>query len=781
MIGRREVFDQAMRQGHSAAWDHQWDRAITAYRTALKELPDEPAALTSLGFALLQADKLEDALRHYQRAATLNPGDPVAPEKCGEIFERQGRQSDAALTYLAVAEIHLKRRDVQKAIANWTRVVRLTPDNLAAHSRLALACERTGHTRQAVLEYVEMARIFQRARDNEKALAAATRAQQLDPQSTEARDAMDRLRRGVPLPLPDRPKVATGPLKPLGAASFAALDKLEEDPLAAPEASNNRRDMADSPLASAQQEALSRLAELMFEEDAELAKKVGGMDVLTRGTGRLSGERARRALATRHLGQAISSQTAGDAGAAINHYEAAVNAGLDTPLVSFVLGALHLEQNRAAEAIRRFRPALSDEVVGTGALFGLAKAEQREGKVREAVSHLLTALRRLDQALLPAEQQDAVAEVYESLLEGLAQTPPEDLTPILTSLFQFLSGQGWHDRVVQARRQLDNSALDGQVAPLADLLAVPGASQVVESLRRIESYMALRLWDTAMEEAYYAVSQSPTHLPVHIRMAEILTAEDRVQDAIDKYAAVAETYRIRGELTRATRVTQQVLRLSPLDATMRGWLIEVLVEQGKLEEALQQFVDLGETYYQLADLEAARSTYADALLLAQQHNLAKTWSVTLLHKMGDIDLQRLNWREAQHVYEQIKSVAPEDGTARATLIDLLFRLGSGKQALAELDLYLRQLLAARDVSTAVDLLVELGETHPAESGLVARLARIYQDTGRRAEAIAQYDRLGEMQLQQGQTAQAAETIRTILALAPDDASQYQQLLEELQQ
>jgi tetratricopeptide (TPR) repeat protein len=264
-------------------------------------------------------------------------------------------------------------------------------------------------------------------------------------------------------------------------------------------------------------------------------------------------------------------------------------------------------------------------------------------------------------------------------------------------------------------------------------------------------------------------------------MAEILTAENRVQDAIDKYAAVAQTYRIRGELTRATRVTQQVLRLSPLDVTMRAWLIEVLVEQGKLEDALQQFVDLGETYYQLADLESARSTYADALLLAQQHNLAKTWSVTLLHKMGDIDLQRLNWREAQHVYEQIKLLAPEDGPARATLIDLLFRLGSGKQALAELDQYLRQLLAAREMSAAVDLLTELGETHPVESGLVARLARMYQDTGRRAEAIAQYDRLGEIQLQQGQTAQAAETIRTILALEPEDASQYRQLLEELQQ
>jgi tetratricopeptide (TPR) repeat protein len=223
MIGRREVFDQAMRLGHSAAWDQQWDRAIAAYQSALKEFPDEPLALSSLGFALLQADKLDSALQFYQRAASFNPGDPVAPEKCGEIFERQGRLNEAAQTYLAVAEIHLRRRDVQKAMDNWNRVVRLTPDNLAAHSRLALAAERTGQTRQAVLEYIEVARIFQRARDTEKATAAASRALQLDTNSAEARDALEKLRRGTPLPVPERAQTADTS-NPFNGEALAALE-----------------------------------------------------------------------------------------------------------------------------------------------------------------------------------------------------------------------------------------------------------------------------------------------------------------------------------------------------------------------------------------------------------------------------------------------------------------------------------------------------------------------------------------------------------------------------
>jgi tetratricopeptide (TPR) repeat protein len=774
MIGRREVFDQAMRLGHSAAWDQHWDRAIAAYRAALTEFPDQPLALSSLGFALLQADKLDIALQLYQRAATLNLGDPVAPEKCGEIFERQGRLNEAAQTYLAVAEIHLKRRDVQKAMDNWNRVARLTPDNLSAHSRLALAAERTGQTRQAVLEYIEVARIFQRARDTEKANAAANRALQLDPKSIEAHDALDKLRRGVPLPVPERPKTGMGNLKPFGSEVMAPLQVAALEPAAKESAKNA------SPLTDAQAQALGQLAEMLFEEDAELAKKSGSVDALTRGTGKLPGDQTRRTLAMKYLAQAIGLHTGGDTAAAITQYENALNNGLESSAVSLVLGALQLGRDRPADAIRRFTAAMQHEEFGVGALFGLGQAETKLGQFRDAVNHLLEALKRIDQQSVPPDKQDALAETYESLWDGLQHATPEELTPIAGNVIQFLTGEDWRERVAQARRQLDSSALDGQTAPLADLLAVPGASEVVESLRRIEAYMNKKRLATAMEEAFFALTQSPAHLPIHIRMAEILTAENKTQAAIDKYKMIAETYRARGELVRAARITQQVLRLSPLDVAMRSWLIGLLVEQHKTEEALQQFFDLAETYYQLADLESARNTYADALMLAQQNNVGPAWSVKLLHKLGDIDLQRLNWHEAQHVYEQIKALAPEDEAARATLIDLLFRLDSGKQALAETDSYLRQLLTTRNTAAAITLLEEMVETHPQESGLVARLGRLYRDTGRRSEAIAQYDRLGELQLQAGQTPQAAQTIRTILALKPDDPSAYQQLLNELQ-
>src|SRR5574341_450583 len=96
MAGKRNLFEQAMTRGHSAAWDQQWDKAMAYYRAALTEFPDDPKALTSLGFAMLQADRPEEALAVYQRAAALTPGDPVAPEKCGEILDRKSTRLNSS-------------------------------------------------------------------------------------------------------------------------------------------------------------------------------------------------------------------------------------------------------------------------------------------------------------------------------------------------------------------------------------------------------------------------------------------------------------------------------------------------------------------------------------------------------------------------------------------------------------------------------------------------------------------------------------------------------------
>ncbi|PIW19844.1 MAG: hypothetical protein COW33_04225, partial [Anaerolineae bacterium CG17_big_fil_post_rev_8_21_14_2_50_57_27] len=80
MPGREDVFQNAMNEGHSAAWDQKWEQAVEAYQKALAEFPEKPKALTSLGLALYQAGRYEEALGIYKHAAQVSPDDPLPLE-----------------------------------------------------------------------------------------------------------------------------------------------------------------------------------------------------------------------------------------------------------------------------------------------------------------------------------------------------------------------------------------------------------------------------------------------------------------------------------------------------------------------------------------------------------------------------------------------------------------------------------------------------------------------------------------------------------------------------
>jgi Flp pilus assembly protein TadD len=66
MPGREDIFHKVMNEGHSAAWDQEWGKAISAYRKALQEFPDHPKALNSLGLALYQMGQFDEALERRQ-------------------------------------------------------------------------------------------------------------------------------------------------------------------------------------------------------------------------------------------------------------------------------------------------------------------------------------------------------------------------------------------------------------------------------------------------------------------------------------------------------------------------------------------------------------------------------------------------------------------------------------------------------------------------------------------------------------------------------------------
>jgi tetratricopeptide (TPR) repeat protein len=108
----------------------------------------------------------------------------------------------------------------------------------------------------------------------------------------------------------------------------------------------------------------------------------------------------------------------------------------------------------------------------------------------------------------------------------------------------------------------------------------------------------------------------------------------------------------------------------------------------------------------------ARKTYTKALRFVQQANADRSWNVHILQRMADIDMQKLDWKQAIRVYEQIRTLRPDDEGMRKNLIELSLRLGQPAQANAELENYLTYLQTSGRSGQGIKFIEELLQERP---------------------------------------------------------------------
>ncbi len=776
MTGRQDLFEESMRLGNTAAWELNWDRAVEYYRKALAEFPEHPEALTNLGLALLELDRLEDALQAYQRAAEIVPDNPIPVEKCAEIYERMGRVREAIERREAAADLHIRRRDVDKAIDNWNHIARLAPGNIAVRSRLALTYERIGRRKEAVYEYINLASILQRTGKLERAMEALQRALGLIPGHPEAARAMRLLRQGKPLPEPTEPRAVTSPLRMEEAQTFlqAQEEGDEEKPA----------DDQDDPEVAAQKRALSILASLLFDEPETGSDGGNGrgasMSAITQGL--TEGRRGvgGKPSMVRYLGEAIDLQTHGHTRQAVKEFERAISAGLDHPAAHYNMGLLLKEMGEYEQARQHLMAAIGHPDLALGANLALGRLARMQEDLPEAARYLLQALRIADGLSVGAEQSTQLNQLYDTILASQNEGDEEALSRIVESTLSFLSGPEWLQRIRKARKQLQPQASEGPVIPLAEMLAVGASDRVLQALGRIDDLAARGLYASAMEEALLTLEHVPTYLALHTRIAELMIKSGNLENGLKKLGVVADTHSVRGEVQQAVDVYRKILEYSPVNLEARSHMIDMLAQLNRIDEALDQYLELADIYRQLARLDDAQRTLQQAHKLSQRGGADRKRVLVILQQMADMHLARLDWPQALRAYEEIRDIDPENDKARLNIIDLNLRLGQEDQAAEELDLYLEHLVQAGRGSEALDLLEELTRVHPGKQTLHSRLAEAYRAAGRKADAIAQYDALGELQLDSGQVQEAIRTIRTIIDLGPPDPEGYRELLRNLE-
>jgi tetratricopeptide (TPR) repeat protein len=264
-------------------------------------------------------------------------------------------------------------------------------------------------------------------------------------------------------------------------------------------------------------------------------------------------------------------------------------------------------------------------------------------------------------------------------------------------------------------------------------------------------------------------------------IGDLLVRENHTEEAIAKYTTVAAAYSVRGEAAQSAKMLRRVVQLAPMDMTVRSRLIDQLVARGQVDDAIHEYLELADIHYRLAELDEARKTYTRALRFVQQANADRSWNIHILQRMADIDMQKLDWKQAVRVFEQIRTLRPDDEGVRKNLIDLNLRLGQPAQAYAELENYLAYLQAGNRGGQGIKFIEELQQERPDDLVLKRALAQQYQQAGQIEAAVAQLDSIADSFLNSGRKEEAIVTINQILLMNPPTANQYRQLLMQLQQ
>ena len=576
-----------------------------------------------------------------------------------EIHEKRGEVNDAVGQYNAAATILEAQGDAAQATQLLERAVKLSPAHLSSRERLAVRYIEAGKRNAAVEQYLALARALSTARTTGKGSA------------------------------PDTGGIAGESAQPGGASGPGRIAAGQPDRKVGTVARRGRRAGGDAegrPVESARQRALSELALAVFEREDE---DVIGADDL-----QAAAAAERRARINALLGQAIDFQSRGLADDAISSYVRALEAGADHSAIRLGLGLLYQEKSLHDEAVEQLTLSARDAQYAVASDFALGECYRAGNRLDEALKHFFRVVQAIDlRNARPANTADLV-QMYDAQARIYLDSSDVDRAMVfMSSVVDFLSSSDWEDKVVKARRRLDNLSENGFVTSLVELLAVPAPDLVLDAIGASQEYSNQRMYRTASEECFRAVALAPTYLPLHVRLAGILVLQGETENAVNKYQVIADTYLARGERKQALHVYHQVLQLAPMDVNVRGRYIDLLVEMGDLDVALEESLAVADSYYHMARVDLAVSTYEEALRLLPRTRDKEAWEARILHLLADIYVQSVDWVKARKLYERIVTLLPDDANARRRLVDLSFKLEDNRAGLRQLDERLQQYAA----------------------------------------------------------------------------------------
>jgi len=767
---KNKKFQVAMTHAERFSNEGNWNEALRAYRFALAEFPNDLNAIVGFGRSAYSSGQIEIAQRAFGQVLKLDPSNWQALNYLGDIQEELGQLDQAGETYFRVGNIFAAQDDIESALEAWSRATHLAPNHADAHRKLAQGWLMQDQPRLAARQLLTLAAVFQSQGSNQQALEQVQEARELigdDPAISAALTALDLktpiepelLSEAPPEDIPEED--ATLDL-PGFADSYVGDLIIDEDPFAFAELEPDASQQGGL-VAAAQQNAMAELANVIFEDNNNSYAGTIPRDELNM-----------------LIIQAIDLQSRHSLAEAVNNFRQVIRAGANSAALYFNLGLLNKELGQYDEAAKMLKASAQADEFNIPAQFALGQTYYAAKNLQMAIRHFVEAVKLNDLETVDHYKAQILLEYYESLADHfIAQGASQKITNFITALEKFFAKPGWQQRVYQARQRMNSVAEDDRLMSLAEFLETPETEIVISTLSLTSEYLKRNLLMTASEECLRAIQKAPSYLPLHARLAEILLKQDHTDAAINKYLYIAKVYQIRNQLDQAINVFQKILRLAPMDVTVRSKLINLYISSQNVDQALDQYLTLANSYYQLAQVDRALEKYTEALKLTADVANADSWKAEILSSMGDIYNQRFDWSRATTAFEELRKIRPTEERTLRQLVDLYFKQRKSEPGIAILDNLLSLYNQQNQAQKSLELLRELVANYPENMMLRQRLAVIYSRHQLKKEAIAEYDALGEMQMEKGLWDEAAQTIQQILTLGPEDAEGYRLLLSKI--
>jgi tetratricopeptide (TPR) repeat protein len=747
-------YQELVDRGHELAWAGQWDEAALLYQNAITLRDDDPVTFIDLGLALYQSRQLKQALRAYQRALELQPGQVAALQKMADIHVELGEKLQAASTYLLLADAYIAARNPAEAVRAWQQVVRYDPLNRVAYRRLAAAYQRGGRNDLAAQLTLALARIHANAGEQDEAIILVEQTLALLPDFAPAHQLLVQLK-GSPVVEHEATSAAgRNGASPSATAHAEAVTEgraptLDEVPAGAvPEKAG------DGPVEVAQQQALRRLAQAFFEQDAA--------------------DPALEALKAR----ALHFQSRGLVEEAAGALETLVRLTGHNPEIAFLLGTFYQTMFRFNDAVKQFECVVGAPDYALAANYAIGQCYQNQGRPGEALEYFLAALRVTDLETAEQEEADTLIRLYEAVADAYEAVGDYSRAAQVTDeIVGFLTGRGWDEKLRELRARLGVSRV-GEFA-LAELVDLAGSEAILAAMEASRQYKSSGRFGAAIEELYQVLVVAPHYLPLHLLLAELYIADKRPEEAVAKLLTVAEVYEARSKPIQAIQTLRRALALAPTNQNVRSTLIDRLVSHGEIDEALAHLIQLAAGYYHLAQGERALEKLDEALRLAPRGSPEYEWPLKILIRLADIHLQRLDWRRARAAYEGILALRPGEVPVVEQLADLYFKLDMHDRALDLVQRTAADLVETRGLEEANRFLAGQLSLRPQSVELAKLLGEIQSANGDPEGAALAWERAVELLVRRGERMQGAALLRRIIALRTRHERRYRTMLEYL--